>query len=333
MSNDELEGIQTQYTTPPALYGHKCSMIGGEIAVFGGMLLGDQLSNQFWLYNVQSRSWRTISQRNSGPSARNNHGMVAVGYQVFVFGGETSTGPSNDLWYINGFTSKWTKIETALTPSVRTHHILVSNGTHLIMFGGKSGSTLLKDLWVFDLRANTWTEVPVSYSGMYALSKTAGCQGALYLKSRKLILTGCCDVNAIPTRHIHSLDLNTMTWDPFIASYIVLETTAHATVSLQDDSIYVFGGDSFGGMNNFLSRIRYDDQFEIMSFKSSSLRVTERAESCMVHYGDEMFVFGGNGGISSENVRTKNKIFNGSRSSFLNIVHRFVDYANGTSLS
>lgn len=145
-----------------------------------------------------------------------DHAMVSVGHQIYVFGGETVSGVTNEFFVFNTLSNLWSKFESPVMPSVRTSHVLVSNYSHLILFGGRNNLLLLKDLWIFELRTNIWREAKINYNSQFAASRTSNCQGALFT-SQKLALSGCSDI-AFPTKNMFILNLKTLLWEPYIVS-------------------------------------------------------------------------------------------------------------------
>lgn len=79
---------------------------------------------------------------------------------------------------------------------------------------------------------------------------------------------------------------------------------------LHDDSVLVFGGETLGRVNHNLARIIQNTTTQLQ-VKATSLKPWQRAGSCSVHFGDEIIVHGGNGGISNDSIRIQNRVFNG----------------------
>jgi hypothetical protein len=70
------------------------------------------------------------------PSPRYSHSMVAIGSNMYIFGGISSTGKSNDLYEIDtdGNSTKITLNE--VTDTKRRKHTMVILGSNMYIFGG-----------------------------------------------------------------------------------------------------------------------------------------------------------------------------------------------------
>jgi hypothetical protein len=65
----------------------------GSLYVFGGLTYQRGKSNELFKLDLDNKEWHIIEPRGSvKPSARENHRMVSVGSDLYVFGGYTQTG-------------------------------------------------------------------------------------------------------------------------------------------------------------------------------------------------------------------------------------------------
>ena len=128
--------------------------------------------------------WEAVASYNSPPAARSSHSMnVETGGardRVWMFGGVTTSGFRNDLWFFDLKQLKWEQptIIGDVRPTERESHCSVlhktSAGTvRLFVFGGETatsaGAVYLGDTWVVDfsdVQSNglSWTEFNVSQS-------------------------------------------------------------------------------------------------------------------------------------------------------------------------
>ena len=88
------------------------------------------------------------------PSPRYSHSMVVIGDHMYVFGGNSSTGKSNDLYEIDtdGNSTKITLNEVTVTK--RRKHTMVILGSNMYIFGGFYTS-ILDDLIKIPFTFNT----------------------------------------------------------------------------------------------------------------------------------------------------------------------------------
>lgn len=108
------------------------------------------------------------------PGKRYGHTMCFLKPYIIVFGGNTGTQPSNDVWMITLDTTQfsWTKLElpTDSSPSPRLYHAcgLCTKGNAqgmMIIFGGRDNSeNALNDTWGLRRHRNgTWSWAPAPY--------------------------------------------------------------------------------------------------------------------------------------------------------------------------
>ena len=100
------------------------------------------------------------------PSARYGHTMVMSGDAVYLFGGNTSRGPSNELWRYNpaAMGESWEPVSpTGSPPPARFYQAATTWQRKMIILHGTSGgSTVLNDIWQYDPTSNAWTQLPSS---------------------------------------------------------------------------------------------------------------------------------------------------------------------------
>jgi len=144
-------------TAPSTRYGPTAVAIGTDMFIFGGYN-GTTYLNDLWKYNTITDTWSPpLAPTGNIPLIRRYHSAVAIGTDMFVFGGNNGTTYLNDLWKYDTLLNTWTQLLSGA--SVRRNHTAVAIGTDMFIFGGYNGTTYFNDLWKYDTLLNTWTQL------------------------------------------------------------------------------------------------------------------------------------------------------------------------------
>ncbi|MCU0863692.1 MAG: kelch repeat-containing protein [Planctomycetes bacterium] len=137
-------------TSPSPRYGH--AMAGspqGSVMLFGGHN-GASFLNDTWFYNATNNTWVQATSPVS-PSPRRWAGLAwhDAAARFLLFGGDTQTGASGELWQWNGL--NWSQLSSG--PPARSGHAMAYDRTRqrLVVFGGFQ----LADTWEYGLG---WTQ-------------------------------------------------------------------------------------------------------------------------------------------------------------------------------
>mmetsp|Transcript_207 Transcript_207/g.706 ORF Transcript_207/g.706 Transcript_207/m.706 type:complete len:714 (+) Transcript_207:176-2317(+) len=186
-----VTGGGTSDVSPSPRHAHACAAVGHAVHamfVFGGY--GDKgvRLNDLHQFDLPSRTWNEHTQRQGqpeAPSPRHSAAMVADTAQMslWLFGGTTAEGPSNELYRYDLLTKRWSSLPkpgpqaaspadeeggpAPVWPSERWGHDLAfcPKRSRLYLFGGKSlpgHAQVTNDLWAFDTRDLTWTRLHAS---------------------------------------------------------------------------------------------------------------------------------------------------------------------------
>ena len=154
----EWNKIEPRGSVRPSVAMHSMAAVGSDLYVFGGKLAR---SNTLFRFSATEQKWELLGAPQvlgSPPSARTNHGMVAVGSDLYVFGGHTEggtvinpTGPntyansdSNELFRFSTLTLRWEQLYaqqgSGPPPSARGGHgmVVVVRDLSFYVFGGRT---------------------------------------------------------------------------------------------------------------------------------------------------------------------------------------------------
>ncbi len=128
---------ETGSNTPPGRYAHTANEINGKMTVFFGKQIDGQLLSDIWEYDPDSKNWTQVSSNGNGPSARYGHASAYLPEQnkVYVFGGKTDQGITNDLYSFDLATNTWAQ-ESSLTDNTFFEHRAVAKDGKMFVFGG-----------------------------------------------------------------------------------------------------------------------------------------------------------------------------------------------------
>lgn len=152
-------------------------------------------------------AWEPISTINA-PSARSQHVAVWTNTnQMVVWGGDTSSGPTNTGGVYDPATGAWSGTSTASAPSPRKGATAVwaTTTSEMLVWGGTDGAALGTGAR-YDAAANQWTPIKVEGAPAPRFDHTAIWTGA------KMIVWGGHDANGTILNDGASYDPNTDTW-------------------------------------------------------------------------------------------------------------------------
>lgn len=149
---------------PEARQGHSMvTLPDGRVMLFGGEDQEGSLFND--LYAFEDNGWAQVIPNYAPPPPMEGHSANLLpdnntnnNTVIFIFGGRTADGYSNDIYQYNVDTEEYTKIEPQGTkPPARKHHgaCVLDNG-RVVVVGGESESDFLKDTWIYDPHTNNW---------------------------------------------------------------------------------------------------------------------------------------------------------------------------------
>ena len=229
-------------------------------------------------------------------TAREEHSMVAIGTDIYIFGGSDSTGLVNDFYKIdktNNTAKSITLTSSGTTISERQAHSMVAIGTDIYIFGGRDGSGLLNDFYKIDT-TNSYNVTPITLSSSSGTAISGRFSHTMVAIDKDIYIFGGRDGSG------YSNDFYKINTNNNIATPITLSSSGttitgrykHTMVAIGKD-IYIFGGRD--GSNYFLS-----DFYKINTTNDTAIlitltdaTITGRREHTMVAIGTDIYIFGG----------------------------------------
>jgi N-acetylneuraminic acid mutarotase len=117
---------------------HSAVVYGGCIVVYGGVGANDTLHDDVIKYSFESDKWTRMKTNGLAPPARASHSATVCGNSMYVFGGNTPYGPSNELFQLNFESKTWLTIDTSEGPVAppRFDHAAAFYEGSVFVFGG-----------------------------------------------------------------------------------------------------------------------------------------------------------------------------------------------------
>jgi dynein heavy chain len=160
---------------------HSATLIGDRMYVFGGYGGDGYASRDFNdLHVLDCYSWEWIALETTGdvPPPRSGHQAVAVGTDLYVFGGWNSVEEFDDMYVLDTELLEWTKLHEASGPSsfgaprwnFSALSVFAVPYWKIFMFGGNSGhliednnpqGTYKSDMLVYEIGRGEWSSPTV----------------------------------------------------------------------------------------------------------------------------------------------------------------------------
>ncbi|MCI0706467.1 MAG: T9SS type A sorting domain-containing protein [Ignavibacteriae bacterium] len=127
--------------------------------LYAGQTDGIPYLDDLWSLNVDAFEWEQLVA-SGAPPARNFTSIVYDGDQyLYVFGGQTASGATNDLWQFSLVAESWDAVQPVdSVPSARRGHsaIYVPSRNSMLVFGGVGQNNVrLNDTWEISLSFTT----------------------------------------------------------------------------------------------------------------------------------------------------------------------------------
>jgi hypothetical protein len=267
----------TTANKPSETGAHSMVAIGSNIYIFGGYSGGSTKYDNLYKIDTTTKvstniELRPINGNNSDkPSARYDHSMVAIGSNMYIFGGYDGADYKNDLYKIDteGNSQEIILIAdegtTANKPSPRYNHSMVAIGTNMYIFGGYDGADYYSNLYKIDTEGNS---VKIDLIGSDKPSAIYG--HSMVAIGTNMYIFGGYD-GADNKNDLYKIDTEGNSVKITLEETNVSERIWHTMVIL-DNSFYIFGGLGSSALND-LVKIPFTPDIKYLNGKIADLRL------------------------------------------------------------
>ncbi|XP_072228179.1 uncharacterized protein [Leuresthes tenuis] len=239
------EEIPQSGEIPSAREGHTLCVVKGRLYLFGGASSPDatECLPGVYSFDIVSLTWECLATGGVAFRAL-RHSSVAIGDNIYMYGGILKGSPTDDLMVFNTVSLTWTPVKTSgsLPPALWGQSFALA-GDQVFMFGGYgAGGDFCKDLYVLNTENLLWQkwevkgESPAACSGQ---TLTAHHDKDIYLFGGK---SKNEDGTTTSSNEIHKLSIAKMKWKvPLYVGIPPARRHGHAAFILHSH-LYVFGG-------------------------------------------------------------------------------------------
>ena len=224
----------------------KITIVGGSTKVDCSP---DALTNDVHVFNGSLKSWMKVRTKGDFPACVHHRSALQnKEKEMYVFGGLTKDGPTNDVYSFNFLQSLWTKVSaTGDVPSPRYLHAMVPvNDTSFIVFGGTDGKTSLNDAYLFDSASHKWTALAGKMTGSVPSPRNSmACEilnGVFYV-------FGGSDAAGKDLGDFYGMDTKTFAWTYYGAGKPLPDARHGASlIATGTSTMVLFGGPVFANI-------------------------------------------------------------------------------------
>lgn len=153
--NEIWTPIDALGSTPTGRFSFAFSSQGDAFAIWGGEnQIG--LSNELYQFNTLTSTWQKFSPSGTSvPNPAKGACMVLLIPNIYIYGGITNSGYSNELWVYNLWTNSFTKLSTDIIAAYSTCHIY--NNEFYVVFGSVLNSSPQTLIRKFNFDTKEWS--------------------------------------------------------------------------------------------------------------------------------------------------------------------------------
>jgi hypothetical protein len=163
---------------------------GDSFIIYGGQ--GDEgLIDSMYLMHIRFKTWHEVVPRSSvKPVARKGACMEVSGFTVYIFGGKTSSGYSNELWTFDLGTEEYSQVPaTGEVPPMAysTCKIIIEENKPklFVSFGESIVTQAISGVFIFDIEEKKWILMRDRFH--YDISRS---QAAVLISDNKILVAG-----------------------------------------------------------------------------------------------------------------------------------------------
>jgi len=259
LDTNTWQPVKTGGRAPEPRYGHKASIIGNKMYIFGGCGPKNAIHGNVFCLETETWCWNEVSTTNMGPAPRHDHGQTLIGEKMVIFGGWDGYQTFKDLWILDLNTNTWMEPETTgFPPRARQGHTMqLTDDGRLLVFGGcsmdESGyPTYLNDLVSLDVKTMEWSRPRISGKDISPRCKVTSCMvgkkmfvfgGFVPGKKDRSDKVSLKSNHPVTSEFILVLDTDTYTWSsPQMVGNCPDEIYGQSASLLDENQIILYGG-------------------------------------------------------------------------------------------
>ena len=207
-----------------------------------------------FIFSVYSQGWKKLETTGS-ITPRSNASAIYIPSQhtLFVFGGVTDTGNTNELWSLDLNSKIWTQISSPSVdlPDPRfTHVCMFDSVQNRILVWSGQGDVLYNDIWAFHLNDSTWENLFKDGNVNGAPLKRYGTATVFDPEKRNIInFAGFTTSGRFDDTWSFQVDNKTWT-DKTNSFFPIKRCLTTACIAPERREMIVFGGQSSGNLND-----------------------------------------------------------------------------------
>ncbi|XP_050225862.1 acyl-CoA-binding domain-containing protein 4-like isoform X2 [Mercurialis annua] len=143
---------------------HTATLIGHDkILIFGGSGEGEaNYLNDLHLLDLKTMRWSSPEVTGDIPVPRDSHSAVAIGNELFVYGGDRGDRYHGDVDVLDTDRMTWRKLVVqGSSPGVRAGHAAVNIQNKVYVIGGVGDKHYYNDVWFLDVVSCSWTQLDI----------------------------------------------------------------------------------------------------------------------------------------------------------------------------
>ena len=209
--------------------------------------------NNVFNNNINNINFEILDFHSDSISARRYHTMVAIGTDIYIFGGSTGSGYLDDFYKIDTSTYSVEEITITGTTSVRHNHSMVAIGNYIYIVGAHDDNYNLNDYYKIDTSTNIGTVIDITGT---SISKRHN--HSMVAIGSNIYIFGGRNTTGVALNDFYKIDTSTNVVTVIdITGTSITARYDHSMVAIEGN-IYIFGGYGNGGFLNDLIKITGD---------------------------------------------------------------------------
>ena len=254
----------------PALFNNKLFLWNGSQAA----LENSDGASKFMRYNITDKTW--VHDRKID-SNRRDFTTVILKKKLYVIGGTSSSGATNDFRAYDTQTNSWEQpINSFVTARKQASAVADDSSGRIFVLGGVNGPDHLNDLQRYDLESNRWID--------RASMRHARSGAAVALLDAKIYIFGGIKTEANKTYEVYDIESN-----KWRSLGDLPQTRREATAIALNNEIYLIGGNADGEITNQVDI--YNPAANI--WRTAGTLDIKRTQAGSAMLNGRLYVFGG----------------------------------------